>query len=102
MVLLAVAKPMSHFSNGVSGETLFLRAEDMELMFNFSSNDDVNASILTVGSGVVVMFDRFGGRGTLIPNTFLLHFFLFLISPFQLVMSFSCSVYIGELGSQSR
>ena len=92
VVRFAVAKPTSHFSARVLGGILFLLDDDMELMFTLSINDDVKASIVTLGSeGWAMSLDGLGGRGAWIPRTFLLGFFLVLIYPFQFVIAFSCS-----------
>ena len=100
----AVVNPVSHFSANASGETPFRLVDKIELMFTFSSNDEVKASILklVLGVGVVVFVQLFmhyscavgvfvfvlGGRGTLSLRTSQLGLFLVLISPFNLSLHF--------------
>ena len=51
----AEVNPISHFSSNTSGETPFHIVDEIELIFTFSSNDDVKASILKLGLGVGVV-----------------------------------------------
>ena len=117
VVRFDVVNPISNFSANASGETPFCIVDEIELLFNFSSNDCVKASILKLGLGVgvVVFYQSFmhsscavgvfvfglGGRGNLTLKNFRLGFFLVLISPFQFVIVLSCWAYMGELGYQS-
>ena len=59
VVWFAVVGPLSHFSANASGETPFHIVDEVELIFTWSSNDDVKASILKCGLGVgVVVFGQ--------------------------------------------
>ena len=99
-------QPYIPFSANTSGEIPFYLVDEIELIFNCSSNDDVKASILKLGLGVgvvvvlqssmhsgcevgVLVFGQ-GGRGTLTLRTSQLGFFLVLISPFQFFIVISC------------
>ena len=55
----AVVSHTSYFSANASGETPLPIVDKIEIIFTFSSNDDVKASILTCGLGVgVVVFGQ--------------------------------------------
>ena len=104
--VICCGQPYIPFSANASGETPFCLVDENDLIFTFSSNNDVKSSILTCGLviGVVVFGQSFmhsvlgvgvfvfglGGRGTLTLRTYQLGFFLVLISPFQFFISLSC------------
>ena len=106
LVLFAVVNFISHFSDNASGEISFRLVHEIYLIFTFSSNDDVNVSILKfdLGVGVIAVFQSFmhygcavavfvfglGGMGTLTRRTSGLGFFLVLMSPFQFFIALSC------------